>query len=143
MPIMSSAYKSALEGIGFPKTAAAAQAKWEAAWKDCVSGCIQAISTGSAYSLSGAFEPTDSKSKFFSKLESAGKADVAAFSLIPMYGTTTPPTASISPLTDPADSVSTPAGKLAGSVADFAKSAGYTGSALPPPSGTPPGTSLT
>ena len=142
MPISSSAYKSAIEGIGFPKTAAAAQAKWEAAWKDCVSGCTEAISAGTSYSLSGAFEPTDSTSKFFSKLESAGKADIAAFVLIPKYGTTTPPTASIAPITDKADNIGTPAGKLAGEVADFAKSAGYSGSAIPPPTGTPPGTSL-
>jgi len=141
MPISSSAYKSALEAIGFPKTAAAAEAKWEQAWKDCVSGCTEAISTGSSYSLSGLCTPRDSKAAFFSKLESAGKADIAAFSLIPKYGTTTPPTASIAP-TDLADSVSSPAGKLASSVADFAKSAGTTGSAIPPPSGTPPGTSL-
>jgi len=142
MPISSSAYKSAIENIGFPETKEAAQKKWEDAWKACVSGCTEATSTGSAYSLAGAFDPTDSTSKFFSKLESAGKADIAAFVLIPKYGTTTPPTASIAPITDKADNIGTPAGKLAGEVADFAKSAGYSGSALPLPTGTPPGTSL-
>jgi len=138
MPISSSAYKSAIEAIGFPETASDAQSKWEKAWKDCVSGCTQAIKTGSSYSLSGAFEPTDDKSKFFTKLETAGKADIAAFSLIVKYGTTTPPTASISP-TSLSDTVSAPAGTLASSVADFAKSAGYTGTPPPPPPGEPPG----
>ena len=138
MPISSSAYKSVLEGIGFPETAAAAEKKWEDAWKACVSGCTEAISTGSSYSLSGLCTPRKEKSEFFKKLESAGKADIAAFSLIVKYGTTTPPTASISP-TSLSDTISAPAGTLASSVADFAKSAGYTGTPPPPPPGEPPG----
>jgi len=142
MPILSAAYKSALENIGFPETVGEAQQKWEAAWKSCVSGCTQAIATGLSYTLAGAFEPTDDPTAFFKKLESAGKADIASFVLIPIYGTTTPPTGMISPITGTSDSIGPPLEKLSASVAAFAQSAGYTGSTLPPPSGTPPGTSL-
>lgn len=130
MPISGSAYASALKSIGFPKTASEAQQKWEQAWKDMVSGCTQAATTGLAYSLSGIFEPTDSKTKFADKLESAGKADIAAFILQPQYGTTTPPTSPLgwSPAT--ADSVASPAGDLGDKYATFVKSAMYTG--IPP-----------
>jgi hypothetical protein len=130
MPLQGSAYASALKSIGFPESASAAQAKWEQAWKDFASGCTQAISTGLAYSLAGAFEPKESKSAFFDKLESAGKADIAAFVLKPNNGTTTPPTAPLGYSPADAESKDAPMGDLGDKMASFVKSAMSTG--IPP-----------
>jgi len=129
MPLQGSAYSSALKSIGFCQSASEAQQKWEQAWKDFASGCTQAISTGSSYSLAGAFEPKDSKTAFFDKLESAGKADILTWSLKPNNGTVVPPgpTAPLGYSPGLPDNKDAPMGELGDKMATFAKSATSTG----------------
>lgn len=132
MPLQGSAYANALKSIGFPASAAEAQQKWEQAWKDFASGCTQAVSTGSSYSLAGAFEPKESKTAFFDKLESAGKADILTWTLQTTYGTVVPPgpTAPLGYTPSDSDSKDAPMGALGDKMASFAKSAASTG--IPP-----------
>lgn len=120
MALSKSDFADGLKAIKFPESAAEAASKWADAWDKYISKCTQiAVATGGVSAFKGlmmtAFDPTDSKTAFVSKLEKAMTAGLLAVTLIPQYGTTLIPAplplmASLSPAdndSDPRDALAT------------------------------------
>lgn len=122
MPLSKSDFADGLKAIKFPESAAEAAGKWGDAWDKYITNCLQiAVSAGGVSAFKGlmmsAFDPTDDKTAFVSKLEKAMTVGLLAVVLKPTYGVTLiPAPAPLSASLSPADNDSDPRDALATAV---------------------------
>lgn len=122
MALSKSDFADGLKAIKFPDSAAAAASAWADAWDKYISKCTQiAVATGGVSAFKGlmmtAFDPTDDKTAFVTKLEKAMTLGLLAVTLIPQYGVTLiPAPAPLSATLSPADNDSDPRDALASAV---------------------------
>lgn len=140
MPLSGSDFADGLKAIKFPESSSAAAQAWTDAFQKYIAGCTQAATFAAAVTafqgvMSGAFEPTDSTTKFADTLGLALTAGVSALILITTFGTTIPNVSPFSTSFSPADTDATPREKLGSDVNTWVIGCTYTG--VPPSS--PPG----